>query len=132
MRGLARWLGVAVGLAALATIALASWVYLRSEAYLHSFERPAPFTLAIPDDDVARARGDHLVRTRGCRGCHGDDLGGQLMWGYAVPPNLPKLAREIRAAEFEAALRHGTDHTGRAMRDMPSYNLLRRRDTDVA
>ena len=128
MRKLARGLGAAVGLAALATIALASWVYLRSEAYLHSFERPPPFAHAIPDDDAARARGDHLVSTRGCRGCHGDDLGGQLMWGYAVPPNLPKLAREVSAAEFEAALRHGIDHTGRAMRDMPSHNFLRLRD----
>jgi len=132
MRPLVRWLGAALGVASLTSVALASWVYLRSEAYLHSFERPAPFTLAIPDDDAARARGDHLVRTRGCRGCHGDDLGGQLMWGYAVPPNLPKLARDISAANFEAALRHGIDHTGRAMRDMPSYNFLRLRDTDVA
>jgi mono/diheme cytochrome c family protein len=130
-RTLARWLGAAVGVTALACIALTSWVYLRSEAYLHSFERPPPFTLAIPGDDASRARGEHLVLTRGCRGCHGDDLGGQLMWGYAVPPNLPKLAREISAAEFEAALRHGIDHTGRAMRDMPSYNFLRLRDADV-
>jgi mono/diheme cytochrome c family protein len=132
MRKLARWLGAVAGTAVLASVALASWVYLRSETYLHSFERPPPFTLAIPDDDAARARGEHLVRTRGCGGCHGDDLGGQLMWGYAVPPNLPKLAREISAADFEAALRHGIDHTGRAVRDMPSYNFLRLRDTDVA
>jgi len=132
MRTLARWLGAATGAAALAVVAQGSWVYLRSEAYLHSFERPPPFSLAIPDDDVSRARGEHLVRTRGCGGCHGDDLGGQLMWGYAVPPNLPKLAREVSAADFEAALRHGIDHTGRAMRDMPSYNFLRLRDADVA
>ena len=132
MRRLMRWLGAAVGIAALGAVALASWVYMRSEAYLHSFERPPPFTLAIPDDDASRARGEHLVRTRGCAGCHGNDLGGQLMWGYAVPPNLPKLAREISAADFEAALRHGIDHTGRAMRDMPSYNFLRLRDADVA
>ena len=132
MRSLARWLGAAVGVALLICIALASWVYLRSEAYLHSFERPPPFTHEIPDDAAARVRGEHLVRTRGCGGCHGDDLGGQLMWGYAVPPNLPKLAREVSAADFEAALRHGIDHTGRAMRDMPSYNFLRLRDADVA
>jgi mono/diheme cytochrome c family protein len=132
IRKLALWLGAAVSVAALAGIALASWVYLSSEAYLHSFGRPPPFTLAIPDDDASRAHGEHLVRTRGCRGCHGDDLGGQRMWGYAVPPNLPKLAREISAADFEAALRHGIDHTGRAMRDMPSYNFLRLRDADVA
>jgi len=132
MRRLARWLGAALGVAALSCVALACWTYLRSETYLHSFDRPAPFMAAIPDDDASRARGEHLVLTRGCRGCHGDDLGGQLMWGYAVPPNLPKLAREIGAAGFEAALRHGIDHTGRAMRDMPSYNFLRLRDDDVA
>jgi mono/diheme cytochrome c family protein len=132
MRMLVRWLGGAIAAAMLASIALASWTYLRSEAYLHSFERPPPFTMAIPEDGSSRGRGEHLVRTRGCAGCHGDDLGGQLMWGYAVPPNLPKLAREISATDFEAALRHGIDHTGRAMRDMPSYNFLRLRDADVA
>jgi hypothetical protein len=95
MRKLVRWLGATVGVAALAVVALASWVYLRSEAYLHSFERPPPFALAIPDDEASRTRGEHLVRTRGCGGCHGADLGGQLMWGYAVPPDLPKLHAEI-------------------------------------
>ncbi len=132
MLRLVKWLGVALAATALASVALAGWIYVRSEAYLHSFERPPPFALAIPDDVNSRARGEHLVRTRGCGGCHGDDLGGQLMWGYAVPPNLPRLAREISAADFEAALRHGIDHTGRAMRDMPSYNFLRLRDADVA
>ena len=114
MRRLLRWLGGATAVALLAVLALGSWVYLRSEACLRSFERPAPFALTIPDDDAARARGDHLVRTRGCRGCHGDNLGGQLMWGYAVAPSLTALAREVTAADFEAALRHGIDHTGRA------------------
>lgn len=132
MRRLARWLGGAIAVALFAVLALGCWVYLRSEAYLRSFERPPPFTLAIPDDDAARARGDHLVRTRGCRGCHGENLGGQVMWGYAVAPSLTLLAREISAADFEAALRHGIDHTGRAVRDMPSYNFLRLRDADVA
>ena len=80
-----------------------------------------------------RVRGDHLVRTRGCRGCHGDNLGGQLMWGYAVATEPHERSPAMsRAADFEAALRHGIDHTGRAMYDMPSYNFLRLRDADVA
>jgi len=132
MRRLLRWLGGATAVALLVVLALGSWVYLRSEACLRSFERPAPFALTIPDDDAARARGDHLVRTRGCRGCHGDNLGGQVMWGYAVAPSLTALAREVSAADFEAALRHGIDHAGRAVYDMPSYNFLRLRDSDVA
>ena len=71
---------------ALGAVVLASmaWVYFASEAHLRSFEPPVPFALPIPDDDAARARGDHLVRTRGCRGCHGDDLGGELMWGMPL------------------------------------------------
>lgn len=132
MKRLLRWLASAVAIALLAGVALAGWVYLRSESYLHSFARPPAFAHAIPDDGAARARGDHLVRTRGCRGCHGDDLGGELMWGYAVAPGLARLAREISAADFEAALRHGIAHDGRAMYSMPSYNFLRLRDQDVA
>ena len=127
-----RWFAGAVTTAVLAVFALGAWTWARSESYLHSFDRPAPFALAIPDDDAARLRGDHLVRTRGCRGCHGDDLGGQLMWGYAVAPALPALARDVTPALFEAALRHGIDHTGTAMYSMPSYNFLRLRDADVA
>jgi mono/diheme cytochrome c family protein len=129
---LLRWAGGATFVALLAVLALGSWVYLRSEAYLRSFDRPPAFRRTIPDDDEARARGDHLVRTRGCRGCHGDNLGGQVMWGYAVAPSLTALAREVTAADFEAALRHGIDHNGRAVYDMPSYNFLRLRDSDVA
>jgi mono/diheme cytochrome c family protein len=131
MRRALKWLGGAGALAVLAVLALTAWTWMRSEAYMHSFARPAPFARAVPDDDDARARGDHLVRTRGCRGCHGDDLGGQFMWEHAVAPGLPKLVRENSIATFEAALRHGIDHTGKAMYDMPSYNFLRLRDADV-
>jgi mono/diheme cytochrome c family protein len=108
------------------------WIYLASEAHLRSFAAPPPFTQPIPTDSEAIARGDHLVRTRGCRGCHGDELQGQVMWGYAVAPNLPALARTESAAAFEAALRHGIAHDGRAVYDMPSFNFLRLRDADVA
>src|SRR4029079_9308115 len=101
MRRMLRWIGGTMAVALLAVLALGSWVYLRSEAQLRSFDRPTRCAFAIPDDAASRARGDHLVRTRGCRGCHGDNLGGQVMWGYAVAPSLTSLAREISAADFE-------------------------------
>lgn len=127
-----RWLAGTVAVTLLIALSLAAWTWMRSEAYLHSFARPPAFAFAIPTDEAALARGDHLVRTRGCRGCHGDDLGGQFMWDHAAAPGLPKLVREISAADFEAALRHGIDHEGRAFYDMPSFNFLRLRDADVA
>ena len=129
---LLRWLGGGLIAALLIALALGSWTYARSEAYLRSFARPPAFDFAIPSDAASLARGDHLVKTRGCGGCHGADLGGGLMGGFAVAANLPRLAREISAADFEAALRHGIAHDGRAMYSMPSYNFLRLRDADVA
>lgn len=122
------------GITALLAAALCavSWVYVASESHLRSFERPAPFAHPVASDPAALVRGEHLVRTRGCRGCHGEDLAGQLMWGYAVAPNLAEYAQEESAATFEAALRHGIGRDGRALYSMPSYNFIRMRDADVA
>jgi mono/diheme cytochrome c family protein len=125
---------VVAGGAALGSIALglAAWVHVASEAHLRSFERPPAFAHPVPTDADAIARGEHLVRTRGCRGCHGEDLAGQLMWGVAVAPNLPAYARIESAATFEAAVRHGIGRDGRALYSMPSYNFVRLRDADLA
>jgi mono/diheme cytochrome c family protein len=108
------------------------WVWFGSQAHLKSFARPPPFTLEIPTDAAAIARGDHLVKTRGCRGCHGDELQGELMWGYAAAPNLARLAREASAAQIEAALRHGIGHDGLALYSMPAFSFIHLRDADVA
>ncbi len=117
---------------ALGFVALAGWTYAASESHFRSFVRPPPFASPIPTDSPAIARGDHLVRTRGCRGCHGQQLQGQVMWGYAVAPNLAAYTRRESVATFEGALRHGIGYDGRALHDMPAYNFVRLRDEDVA
>lgn len=131
MRRLLRWLGGALGAALLVALALGVWVYLRSEAHLRSFERPAAFAMTVPDDEGARARGQHLVRTRGCAGCHGDQLEGKFNWGYAAAPNLPDYTRRHGVDVFEAALRHGIGADGRAFYSMPSFSFIRLNDADV-
>lgn len=127
-----RWLVRIFVLLCLALLAGFAWVYVASERHLRSFERPTPFSASIPTDPVSIEHGDHLVRTRGCRGCHGDDLGGQIMFGSALAPNLAAYARSETAATFEAALRHGIGRDDKAMYFMPSYNFIRLRDEDVA
>jgi mono/diheme cytochrome c family protein len=127
-----RWAGGSVGALALITAAGFAWVYLASEAHLKSFARPPAFAAPIPTDADAISRGAHLARTRGCRGCHGDELQGAQMWGYAVAPNLPEYTRAHDAVVFEAALRHGIGANGSALYSMPSYNFLRLHDGDVA
>ena len=112
--------------------AVVTWVWLASEAHLRSFAPQAAFTTPIPDDAAAIARGEHLALTRGCGGCHGVDLAGQLMWDFALAPNLARYAREESAATFEAALRQAIGRDRRALYSMPSYNFLHLRDADVA
>jgi mono/diheme cytochrome c family protein len=116
----------------IASIAFVGWVWFASEAHLESFARPAPFSTPIPADTASITRGDHLVKTRGCGGCHGDDLQGQQMWGYAVAPNLAQLVRQASAADIEAAVRHGIGHDGKALYSMPAYSFIRLRDADLA
>lgn len=123
--------GLFAGFLALA-IALTALVYIASERHLRSFELPPAYTYPIPVDAAAVERGAHLTRTRGCRGCHGDDLAGQVMWEVAVAPNLLTLARDESPATLEAAIRHGIGRDGRALYSMPSYNFLRMRDEDLA
>ncbi len=121
-------------IAGIATLGLAGFAWFGSEAYLKGFASPPAFTTAIPSDATTLARGEHLARTRGCHGCHGDQLQGDVHdWGgTAVAPNLALLARQQSPATIERALRHGIGHDGHALYSMPSYNFIRLTDTDVA
>jgi mono/diheme cytochrome c family protein len=110
----------------------AAWVYFASESHFRSFDLPPAFAHPIPNDAASIEKGRHIALTRGCAGCHGENLAGQLNWGVAVAPNLPALARRESAATLEAAIRHGIAYDGRAMYSMPSYNFLRLRDEDLA
>lgn len=108
------------------------WVYAASEAHYRGFPPPAPFTHPIPETEAAIAQGERLSFTRGCRGCHGADLEGEVMWGGTETPNLAALARAVTPSQFEAALRHGIGHSGRALYSMPSYNFVHLSDDDTA
>jgi mono/diheme cytochrome c family protein len=127
-----RWIVGGVFTYSVMLLAFYSWVFGASEAHLHSFDPPPAFTYPIPDGPEAISRGDHLVRTRGCRGCHGENLEGKLMWEYAVAPNLVEYARSESASTMEAAIRHGIGRGGRALYSMPSYNFVHLSDADLA
>ncbi|MEI9851518.1 MAG: c-type cytochrome [Sphingomonas sp.] len=95
--------------------------------------------MPIPADAASIARGEHLARTRGCFGCHGKALEGEVFddsgplgYGRAVAPGLARLSRQVDAAALEAAIRQGIGHDGRALYSMPSYNFARLSDGDVA
>lgn len=125
------------GFAAVGALLVLS-VYWRSEARLRDYEAPPPFTAEIPADAASIAKGEHIARTRGCFGCHGQRLEGRDfsdMWDWAklpVAPNLAKVAQENDPAALEAAIRHGIGTDGRAMYSMPSYNWAHLNNEDLA
>lgn len=126
--------GVLAGLPLLAGAVL----FAVSEFKLRDFSTPPPFETAIPNDPARIENGRHIARTRGCFGCHGQQLEGRVFadqWYWvdvAVAPNLARFARDHDAQVLEAAIRHGVGHDGKALWSMPSYNFTYLSDDEIA
>ncbi|MEZ5981726.1 MAG: cytochrome c [Parvularculaceae bacterium] len=112
--------------------------YAFSEARLHDVTQGVSFAAPIPDDATSIERGRHIARTRGCFGCHGQQLEGKdfgEQWDWperAVAPNLALWAREHDDPTLEGAIRRGISSKGKALVSMPSYNFTRLTDEDLA
>jgi mono/diheme cytochrome c family protein len=98
-------------------------------------------TMAVPHDDPQQlARGEHLVRSRGCAECHGSDLGGRVMVdnrmvGRIVASNLTRGRGGIGGfapADFDRAIRYGVGRDGRSLILMPSEDYSELSDDDLA
>lgn len=128
---------VAAGLAGAAALGLGG-IYVMSEARLGDVSRGPAFDAPIPSDDASIEHGRHIARTRGCFGCHGQQLEGKdfgEQWDWperAVAPNLAAYARAHDVATIEAAIRQGIGANGNALVSMPSYNFTRLTDADTA
>jgi mono/diheme cytochrome c family protein len=138
VRGLPRPVVIVVGtLVALPVLGLLALLGL-SELELRAIETRPAFTSSIPSDSASIERGRHIARTRGCFGCHGQRLEGQVFteeWPWvkrAVAPNLAAVARVASPAELEATIRGGIGRDGRALWSMPSYNFVHLSDSDVS
>lgn len=113
-------------------------IYVGSEWQLRATPDTPPFTHGVPSDSGSIARGRHIARTRGCFGCHGQQLEGRVFteeWVWvdrAVAPNLASHARKYSPSVVERAIRRGVGHDGRALWSMPSYNWVHLSDSDVA
>ncbi|NNC77484.1 MAG: c-type cytochrome [Woeseiaceae bacterium] len=112
-------------------------VFVLSERELRSVQLPPPFEMPPVVDKATVERGRHLARTRGCLGCHGQQLQGVdfseewLGMGTTIAPNLALFAKQYEPAVLEAAIRHGIGHDGKALWSMPSYNFKHLTDKDT-
>ncbi|MEQ9400221.1 MAG: c-type cytochrome [Longimicrobiales bacterium] len=129
-------LGVLGSVAALCLLGYGA-LFVLSERALRDYDPPAPFQAAISTDSATLEHGRHVARTRGCFGCHGQQLEGQDFSGVwpwvkrGVAPNLAAVARSTDVEALEAAIRHGVGRDGRALWSMPSYNYRHLSDEDL-
>ncbi|HLF01479.1 MAG TPA: c-type cytochrome [Anaerolineales bacterium] len=77
-----------------------------------------PVTVALVPKAATAAYGEYIVSWRGCRICHGPDLGGGTgkFGGFEVPvgPNL-RVVQGWTVEQFVTTLRTGVDPSGHAM-----------------
>ncbi len=133
-----RWLLITAVSVTTATVLGFAAVYLLSELQLREREPVHGFSATIPEDEASIELGRYIARTRGCFGCHGQQLQGHdfdEQWDWpkrAVAPNLARYARTHDVQTIEAAVRQGIGADGRELMSMPSYNFARLRDDDLA
>jgi len=141
MKRLLKWLGI--GLLVLVGIIVVGGISLHFYGRLRLDKAPEVSTkpVAVPTDDTAIARGEHLVNVVSqCRDCHGDKLQGEvffddLMGIYLAAPNLTAGAGGVGAtnsdADWERAIRHGVGADGRVLAIMPADYYQHYSDQDL-
>jgi cytochrome c553 len=140
MKKVLKWIGIIlgglVGLLVLAGVVL----YILGSVRLNKTHDIQAETIAIPSDDVALARGEHLVEAvTFCKECHGENLGGDIFDdepGIATisASNLTSGQGGVGAiysdADWVRAIRHGVNPEGRGLLIMHSdlYHNLSEQD----
>jgi mono/diheme cytochrome c family protein len=136
----------AVRVVGVALPAVAAAIYVQSERVLrrpvvvpvHAAPAAARFA-ATPEAHTALvARGARVAAARGCAGCHGANLGGQVLaddpaMGRLATPNLTAGGRgpALDDRAWELALRHGVRPDGAPLLVMPSGDYAAMTDDEV-
>jgi mono/diheme cytochrome c family protein len=100
-------------------------VYIVSERVARRIYDAPGTPVSVPGDSGSIREGERLAGIRGCRGCHGAQLAGDVfvddpLLARVVSPNLTIAAREYTDAELERIIRHGIRPDGRSVVVMPS------------
>lgn len=140
MRRLLKWIGILLGGLVGVVLVAAIALYALGSARLNKSHDIQVETIAIPSDEAAIARGQHLVdAVTFCKACHGEDLGGDLFEdepGMATisAPNLTSgrggLGTTYSDADYVRSIRHGVNPDGRGLLFMHSdiYHNLSEQD----
>ena len=97
--------------------------------------------VAVPDDEAALVRGEHLVRAiSACDGCHGENLGGMVLLDDPAimtlyGPNLTGgeggAGARLSDMDWVRAIRHGVGSDGKSLTLMPAQDFRWMTDEDL-
>ncbi len=112
-------------------------IYAGSEYRLRQKFDIAAAPIEVPTDSAAIARGHHLLETRGCEGCHGEGLKGEVffdqpMLARLVAPNVVRAIKGYSNPDLARLLRHGVRPNGTGVAVMPSSMFYHLDDADLA
>lgn len=141
MKRLWRWLAYAGGGVVAVILVATAVVYVWSGIRFAKTYRIRAETGEVATDSALVTRGRHLATAvLDCSGCHGADLGGNVMFdaqpvARLVALNLTRGANGAAArysyADWERALRHGVAPDGHALKFMPAWQFYSLGDDDL-
>jgi mono/diheme cytochrome c family protein len=143
MKRILKWIGIILagllGLLVVAAIVIFAIVSFKLNRFYDVEAEVA--AVAIPTDEAALARGEHLVRAiSGCDGCHGENLGGMVLLDDSAimtfyGPNLTAgeggAGAQLSDEDWVRAIRHGLGPDGKPLLLMPSQNFRSMTDEDL-
>lgn len=125
MNKVLKWIGIVIaaliGLLILAAVGLS----IAGGAQLNKTHDIEAEAIAIPTEEAALERGEHLVEVILCTTCHGQDLSGDVEFedpaiGTVYAANITGLSQTHSDADLVRAIRHGVDQGGRQLALMPA------------
>lgn len=134
MKRILKWTGITI-VSIVAVLLII--IYAGSEYRLRQKFDIAASAIDVPTDSAGLDRGRHVFETRGCEGCHGQGLAGQVFFDVPMVARLvaPNVVRAIKAysnPELARLLRHGVRPNGSGVVVMPSSMFYNLDDTDLA
>jgi mono/diheme cytochrome c family protein len=133
--------GIGLGLILVAVLAFYAFAHFKVESRLDASYQVNVRDIDISSDSATLAHGEYIVRTRGCRDCHGEDMSGKVFLddpglGRIVATNLTKgkggLPKDYSKTDYLWALRHGIRRDGKPLWLMPSAEYASLSDKDMS
>jgi mono/diheme cytochrome c family protein len=134
--------GIVLGSILLIGILFYIKMYFSTEKRIHKVYAIQPEKIDIPTDSASLALGNRLATTKGCRGCHGEDLGGKVFindpmaLGFLIAKNITKgkggLPQDYNEEDWIMALKHGLNRHKKSILVMPSYEFAQLTESDMA